>query len=154
MVLEKVRKKLVLAGYTHVNFTVSEWRRTCFISFKGSGFFLQKIWGESFGVFFRVFAQVGLLSTGLAVLIWNMHTHSLYGSIKLNGLNLKDMYCVGHFHKWSKPNTDFGKCAIFNALKRLAFLDLDVLVKSFWEKFVSKRSVQWLNANWRKNNKR
>jgi len=63
VVLEKVTKKLVLTGYTHVNFTVSMWWRTCFISFKGA-VSLQKIWGESFGVFFRVFAQyVGLLST-------------------------------------------------------------------------------------------
>ena len=43
VVLEKVTKKLVLTGYTHVNFTVSVRRRTCFISFKGAVYFTEKM---------------------------------------------------------------------------------------------------------------
>lgn len=73
MVLEKVTKKLVLTGYTHVNLTISVWRRTCFISFIKWTVYVTEIWGESFGVFFRVFAQyVGLLSTYLK------HAYSLF----------------------------------------------------------------------------
>lgn len=47
VVLEKVTKKLVLTGYTHVNSTVSMWRRTYFISFKRAVCFTENMEPEN-----------------------------------------------------------------------------------------------------------
>lgn len=70
--MEKVTKKLVLTGYTHVNFTVSMWSHVAedFINFKRAVCFTENMGPENLlESSSECLHNMCLLSTGFAVLI-------------------------------------------------------------------------------------